>query len=162
MASRKRPGTIVRIDLDDGYHTYGRELQHPFLAILDARTKEEMTPEQIVAHRPLFIVGVFDQALKRWKPIGYVPLLPNELPVPDRFIQDIINPNDCRIVNAYGDERPATIAECEGLESATIWDSDEVEDRLRDYYAGRTNVWVESLRVKRLSAGTPESVALYP
>jgi hypothetical protein len=162
MASRKRPGTIVRINLDDGYHIYGRELQHPFLAVYDARAKKEMTPDQIVVQHTLFIVGVFDQALKRWKPVGYVPLLPDELPVPDRFIQDVINPNDCRIVNAHGHERPATIAECEGLESATIWDSDEVEDRIRDYYAGRTNGWVESLKVKPLSAGTLASVALNP
>lgn len=57
----------MRLDLGEGYHTYARELQHPFVAIYDARTIEPMEPGQIVARPPLFIVGVFDQAFNRWK-----------------------------------------------------------------------------------------------
>ena len=149
MARRKKPGTIVRIELDDGHHTYARELEHPFVAVYDARTSEPLQPEQIIEHPALFIVGVFDKAFNRWKKIGYVPLRPNELAVPDRFIQDVANPANCRLVDINGNARPATIEECEGRESATIWDSDEVADRIRDHYAGRPNRLAELLKVKR-------------
>ena len=44
-------------------------------------------------------------------------------------------------------ERTASLAECEALESAAVWEPDHVEDRLRDHYAGRPNRWVESLRI---------------
>lgn len=150
MARKKKPGTIVLIDLGEGYQVYARELQHPFEAVYDTRTIDPMEPEQIINRPSLFIVAVFDKAFRRWQKVGYALLRPNELTVPDRFIQDVINPEDCRIIDVSGEERPATIEECVGLEAAAIWDSDEVEDRVRDHYADRKNVWLESLKVKRL------------
>jgi len=156
MARKKKPGTIVLIDLGDGYHAYARELHHPFVAIYDTRTIEPMEPDQIISQPFLFILAVFDKAFIRWQKVGYVPLIPNELAVPDRFIQDVVNPGDCRIVDVDGWEHPATIEECIGLEAAAIWDSDEVEDRIRDHYAGRKNVWLESLKVKLLDKDTKD------
>lgn len=146
---KNKPGTIFCIDLQDGFQVYARELQHPFLAIYDSRTNKDMELLHIVSLPPLFIVGVFDRVFKHWKKVGYVPLRPEELPIPDRFIQDVVDPMDCRLVDANGRERPATLDECEGRESASIWDSDQVEDRIRDHYMNRPNPWVELLKLKR-------------
>lgn len=44
-------------------------------------------------------------------------------------------------------ERPATVEECSSLETAAVWSTKHVEDRLRDHFAGRPNKWVLSLRV---------------
>jgi Immunity protein 26 len=156
MARKKKPGTVVCIDLGNGFHTYARELQHPFVAVYDARTDETMQLDRIITQPTLFIVGVFDRAFKRWKEIGYIPLNSNELLLPDRFIQDVINPENCRIIDANGNERSATPQECERLESASIWDSDEIIDRINDYYDGRTSFWVESLKVKLPNDGINE------
>lgn len=45
-------------------------------------------------------------------------------------------------------ENPATPEECAVLERAAVWDPGHVEDRLRDHFAGQSNKWVESLRLK--------------
>jgi len=47
-----------------------------------------------------------------------------------------------------GHIRQASRAECEGLERCAVWEPEHVEDRLRDHFAGKPNVWVESLRLK--------------
>jgi hypothetical protein len=48
-----------------------------------------------------------------------------------------------------GQIRPATKKECIGLEREAAWDPTHVEDRIRDYYAGRKNKWVESLKIRQ-------------
>jgi hypothetical protein len=147
-ARRPRPGDVVRLDLGDGSHTYGRVLVRPFLAVYDARTAQPMAPADIVARPVLFIVGAFDREVARWERVGHVPLRQGELEVPDRFIQDIPT-GACRLIDLAGNERPATVEECEGRESATIWFAEHLVERIQDHYAGRPNVWVEQQRVKR-------------
>jgi hypothetical protein len=44
-------------------------------------------------------------------------------------------------------EDAATASDCAGLERAAVWSASHVEDRLRDYRAGRPNKWVRPLTV---------------
>lgn len=150
MAKRKvEPGTIIQIDLTETEHTYARALKHPFIAVYDARTTEQMAPREIVSRPVLFVVSVYDRALNRWKSIGKAPLDPDELPIPDQFIQDILNPADCRIIDADGVTRNATSQECIGLEAAAVWDAEQLVGRIRDHYTGLKNVFLESLSLKK-------------
>ena len=150
MTRRKSPGTIVRIDLGDGTHTYGRELVHPYLAVYDVHTTDALGAADVISCSPLFFVAVFDAAMNRWEKVGHVPLQARELPIPEQFNQDPVDPTECRIVDSEGNERWVTIDECEGLEAATTWDSDEVEQRVRDHYAGTPNKKMQRLKLRRL------------
>jgi hypothetical protein len=40
----------------------------------------------------------------------------------------------------------ASYGECTSLERAAVWDTEHIEDRLEDYFNGRENKWVESLK----------------
>jgi hypothetical protein len=87
-----------------------------------------------------------------WEVVGRVPLSEDLKEIPRFFKQDMMN----GAISIYQEipelapyyEIPATLAEIEGLECAAVWDPEHVEDRLRDHFAGRPNIWVESLKIK--------------
>lgn len=145
-------GAFIRIPLDSETHTFGRILKSPFVAVYDCQSKDESAHgEQIAASPVLFVVAVMDRAVKtgRWQIIDRIPLEESEIRIPDQFMQDRFNPLKCRIIDSSGTSREATIEECEGLEPAAVWEAEHVEQRIRDHYAGRKNVYVESMKLKR-------------
>jgi hypothetical protein len=146
---RRRAGDIVRIPLNDGFHSYARVLDEPLVAFYNIKTKRNLSPQEIVGLPLLFRVWVMNHAITsgRWPIIGNYPLTPSESEPPKLFKQDGLKPSSFSIY-VQGTERPATKAECVGLERAAVWDPEHVEDRLRDFYAGRPNKWVESLKIK--------------
>jgi hypothetical protein len=79
--------------------------------------------------------------------IGYVDLETSQRKLPDKFIQD---PGDLslRIMDDDGKTRSATFEEVQGLERVTGWDNYHVEQRVRDYFANKTNIIVEIQRPK--------------
>jgi hypothetical protein len=141
-------GDIVRVDLGDGVHSYARVMEKGIFAFYDVRTDKELKPEDILFRNVLFKIGVMDFAVTsgHWPVVGHVPLEPALKQQPTFFMQDPIN----KSLSIYqgGEMRPATRAECEGLERAAGWDPEHVEDRLRDHFAGQPNKWVESLKIK--------------
>ncbi len=80
--------------------------------------------------------------------IGSVPV-PAALASPPLFFkQDLLS--GCVYVTKTGEEEiPATAAQADKLEPAAVWGLQHVTDRLRDHFAGRPNVWLESMRVDR-------------
>lgn len=145
MKQKRIIGNIVKIPLGEGVHTYARTLKEASFAIYDARTKEEITNFQALIKKPiLFVVAVYNDAITshRWENIFFIPLEPNLLILPKKFIQDPINPNKFRIYD-NGRIIPASKDECLGLERASVWEPEQVEQRIRDYYAGRPNQWIE-------------------
>jgi len=149
-AQKRVFGDIVRIDLGDGFHTYGRVLEDASFAFYDGRVSEEMPVDQIIALPILFLVAVMNYAVTsgRWAIVGTAPLDDSLLNPPPRFIQDALRKDLFRIYDK-GQIRPATKEECIGLEPAAVWDPEHVEDRLRDHYAERVNMWVESLKMRQ-------------
>jgi hypothetical protein len=57
------------------------------------------------------------------------------------------NKADCMIIEP-GRRVAATPSECIGLEPEAIWSAGHIESRIADAYAGRPNMFVESLRLK--------------
>ena len=149
IRQRQILGDVVRIDLGDGFHTYGQVLAEADFAFFDARLKEEIPVDQIVARPVLFIVAVMKYAVTRgrWLKIGKSPPSDALMKVRPQFIQDPLHPDRFSIYER-GNIRPAKKEECLGLDRAAVWDPSHVEDRLRDHYAGRKNKWVESLKIR--------------
>jgi len=151
MAKRKIPlqvGDIVKIDLGDKAFCFGRVLEEPLIAFYDLKTSEVPDMEAIVELPILFRVWVMNDAVTsgRWPVIGNMSLSPDLEVAPKFFKQDPISKT---FSIYYGEkETPATLAECEKLERAAVWDPSHVEDRLRDYYLGIPNQWVESLKAQ--------------
>jgi hypothetical protein len=153
MKSRKRfkkqEGDLVKIELGGGWHAYGRVLPNPLFAFYDLRTKEDLSFDQIKDRAILFKIWVMDRAVisGRWKILRNYPLEQHLRAVPTFFKQDPINYQAFSIYR-NGEDRPASRAECSGLERAAVWDPEHVEDRLRDYYAEKPNKWVESMKIR--------------
>jgi hypothetical protein len=84
----------------------------------------------------------------RWQKLGHASLS-EELSKPTLFFkQDPINPKKLWISYPDGSERKATLTEIDGLERLAVWDPDHAEERLEDYFSGKPNRWVESLKIK--------------
>jgi hypothetical protein len=141
---RRRVGDVLRIDLGAGFHTYARVLPDASFAFYDCRVVREASLPEILASQILFQIAVMNHAVTtgRWAMIGHEPLSGAMLLLPPKFIQD---PIDKAIFSIYenGVIRPATREQCLGLERASVWEPEHVEDRLRDHYAGRMNHIVE-------------------
>ena len=64
-------GAIVKIPLEDGFHTYARILEVR-CAFYDARSREELSAEEIIGKPVLFFASVYDRVITRgyWPKIG--------------------------------------------------------------------------------------------
>jgi hypothetical protein len=150
MSQKRIIGSIVKIPLSEGYHAYARTLDEASFAIYDLKTNQDiMDLDHIISKPILFIIAVFKHAVTkgRWKNIGKVPLEERLQKLPPKFIQDPLDPGKFRIYE-FGTMRNATRDECQGLECAAVWEPEQVEERINDYYAGRKNKWVESMKIK--------------
>lgn len=146
---KRTVGDVVKIDHGDGFHSYARVLDEATFAFYDCRTQDDLAVDSIVTRPILFQVPVMDYAVKRglWKIVGSAPLEEQLRHPTPRFMQDVMKPTSFSIYE-QGKIRPAIKEKCVGLERAAVWSPSHVEDRLRDHYAGRKNVWVESLKIK--------------
>jgi hypothetical protein len=147
MAIKRRVGQIVRINLYNGYFNYGYEINNRHVAVLDIMTADTLSTDDIMRHSRLFTVGVLDIGFVKWKKIGDVDLDASQRKQPDLFIQDSIDLS-LQIIDDIGETRSATFEEVQGLERAVGWDNYQVEQRVRDHFANKTNIMVEILRPK--------------
>jgi hypothetical protein len=89
----------------------------------------------------------------RWPIVGHIPL-EDGLRAPPQFIQDPLNLNSFSIYE-NGEIRPATRSEIIGLERVVAWEPANVEDRLRDHYAGRKNKCLELHKIQEAKPSRP-------
>ena len=130
--------------MEDGFHTYARILEVR-CAFYDARSREELSAEEIIGKPVLFFASVYDRVITRgyWPKIGKkLPLEPHLLDLPPVYTQDVLNPTKFEIFYQKT-SRPASREECLGLEYFSVWDYGDMEERLDDWYAGRKNNFVE-------------------
>jgi hypothetical protein len=142
-------GAVLTVPLGDGTTCYAVTLPEADFAFFEARTNDSSPPVSLLEKPVLFRVAVHKSAWAsgRWQKVAKVGL-PEHLQNPEpRFVQDALEPSQFQIY-VGGNIRPASRAECEGLERAAVWDPEHVESRLRDHYAGAPNQWLESLRLK--------------
>jgi len=144
-----KPGDIVRIPLQDGFSGFGRVLQRPLMAFYNLKSKESPALEQILSAPTIFKVWVMTSIITKgeWPVIGSKPLSPDLEEQPEFFKIDPIS-RKLSIYLGNGLERPATVIECEKLESAAVWSANHLVDRLNDYFDGIPNKWVESMKPK--------------
>lgn len=143
-------GSIVVVPLGNGFHSYAQMLEEPEYAFFDSRTRTELPAETVVIQPVLFRLWVMNSAhrLGRWQKVCTVPV-PQGLSEPVlRYNQDPIRPQDIRLTYDGCSGDLCTVADCDGLECAAVWDPEHVEDRLRDHYQGVPNSWAESLKPK--------------
>lgn len=143
-------GAIVNIPLENRNHTYGRILGEASFAIYDCITTDKIKQLEAITSCPiLFIVAVYNDVITegRWEKTGFVPLEQTLQKLPPKYIRDAINPDTFRIYE-NGQMRPASKEECIGLEVASVWEPNQVEERINDHYAGRTNIKLEKDIIK--------------
>jgi hypothetical protein len=151
--STLEPGSVLRVDLDHHWHVYARILNRTKIAFHDCRVSApEKDLLKIVKTSVLFVLAVGGRADKgHWPRVGHVPLEMAPVPIPEQFMQNIVT-GACKIIDQSFNTRPARPEECIALERAAVWDPADVEDRIRDHYAGRPNAHLAYMKV-RLSPG---------
>ena len=151
MASQRITlGALVEIDLGNECRAYGRVISKSELAFyhVKACSKGNMGLQEIYDSPVAFIIPVMNSAIKsgRWKIIDKRALEANFLTARFYFMKDLQTNEYSIYRNDDGSTRPASEAECAGLERAAVWEPEHVEDRLRDLFDNRVNKWVEQLK----------------
>jgi|JI61114BRNA_FD_contig_31_2111639_length_601_multi_4_in_0_out_0_1 hypothetical protein len=141
-------GAIVKVPLEKGFYGYGRILQGTSFAFYDIHSKAELIDlAKIVSSPVLFIISVSNYAVTdgRWAKIGKLPLEKAFDVLPPRYTQDLLSPDKLKIIYSDGTVKQATKKECSGLERFAVWQPQQVEERLSDYFTGRKNRHLEQL-----------------
>jgi hypothetical protein len=148
---RRKLGDIVSIPLGEGRVGFGWVLGEPLMAFFDYSNDSDQIPSvEKISQAPLaFRIWVMNHALTEgiWPVIGHAPI-PDELATPPWFFKQDPLSRKVSITQTGAEEMPAENVQCEQLECAAIWEPDHVVDRLRDHFAGRSNKWVESMKIR--------------
>lgn len=149
MSVQFQPGALFKVPAGNEY-AYGLMLSRfPYVAFYgkNATFDEQGLPSAT----PLFVVSVTKTAYSTggWgKPIR---LLPESeiISIPKFFSQSVTSKFDCKIIDPVTRRRvTARPDECIGLERDAVWSQDHIESRIIDSYAGRRNIYAESLQPK--------------
>ncbi len=145
-------GAIVKIPLENGYHSYGRILKVQ-VAFYDIYTKKDMLVDDVVKQNVLFVTNVYKYTITKgyWQKTGKkLPIEEELLNPPPKYTQDALNPQYYELV--YRDKLvPTTKEKCQGLELWAVWTPKEIEERLNDHFKGRTNPFVERMKTAEVN-----------
>ena len=144
-----REGSLLRISLGDGTCSYVRVLPKSQVAVYAHRDSGTGDAYSLAYDsKILWTLTVMKSALKsgRWTVVDYRPLEPELLAPVCYFIKDRISGRFSVYRSSDGSTRESDFEECNGLEAAAVWEAEHVEDRLRDHFSGRPNVWAEQLK----------------
>lgn len=154
----RTPGRVVRIGLGGGRCAYGRQLTGVSVEFYDriGEPGEPVDLLEIVAAPVAFRIWVTSSAFRRrggWELLDVVSLTQEEEAEVHEYAKHDPLSGGLTIyrvdpASGAGSERSATIEECQALERAAVWSPGHVEDRLRDHFEGRPNLWAESMRVR--------------
>lgn len=151
MTSRNKQtrsrGDIVQIDLGNGYYGFGQVLESPLMVFFNLKREISPNIEEIVESEVSFIVWVMNYAIIDgiWPIIGRAEVTDKINERPPFYKQDRLS-GKLSVTYTGAEEEPATYADVVNLECAAVWDPEHVVDRLNDYFEGRPNKWVESMR----------------
>lgn len=142
-------GNIVEIRLP-GAWAYGKVIQFPLMGFYAARRERIVGVDSLQGERFVFRIWVVKFAIgkKGWPVIGNLPVSKADSVEVWFFKKDPISGRITKYRSLTSEEIPATLADCVGLECAAVWDPEHVESRLSDEFAGRSSVWVESMKAK--------------
>ncbi len=145
------PGSIVKIPIANGFHTYGRLLLRPYIEVFDCKTMDEIDDLDIISRKPvLFTVCFFyRQSISNglWEIVGKLPFDESTINIPKQYRQPYHDASKCTIVDIFGNETPASIEECRGLERLAVWLPDNIVRRLNNHYDGIPDPSEKTLRL---------------
>jgi Immunity protein 26 len=145
---RRVIGSVLKVVLDSGLHSYIRVLDKASVAVYDILTQEEITIDDIVNEKVIFIVAVYKNAITsgNWVKVGTLELEESLLDLPMQFIQDTLDGSIYSLYNPNtGTMTYTDKSNCVGLERASVWAAHHLEDRISDHFAGRECKWVKKL-----------------
>lgn len=152
-AKKDNIGNIIKIKLDENTSGVARVIGDSFIEFYDillADAQSDINLTMLDNSKVIFTLSVHKSWVKNpgWELTGTDT---DNIPRPPRqFMQNIANANDIKIVDPSGGIIPTTKEEVlsEGLERVAVWEVNHIEDRLRDYFAGKPNIWLEHLKIK--------------
>jgi hypothetical protein len=152
---RRTEGSVIKINLGRGKAAFGLVLREPLIAIFDREFSDSDDPDfSTLVEGPIaFQLMVMNYAITdgRWPVVARIPV-PEHLRTPPAFCKKDEITGQLSIYQEVENlaphyERDARPDECRGLETAAVWEPEHIEDRIRDHFAGRPNVWAEQLRI---------------
>lgn len=141
-------GSVFAIPIDDAQFGFGQVAEGLDVACFDYRSKTLPAAAEIAGHRVAFRVPVADDAptVGRWKLLGKAPLH-GPLRERARYRHQPVG-SDVSLVYSNRVSRPATPTdEVEKLEVLATWFAEHIQSRLQDHFAGRPNVYVQTLEL---------------
>lgn len=140
-------GDVLSIPLEGGEQALALVLDDPLVAFYQVNEGLGGNPDAVQELPLLFKVWTERRALKsgQWPKVAHVNVLPENKEPPIFFMQDI-GTGRLSITVDGSEGRDATFDECKGLERAAVWAASHIEDRIRDAYADKPCVWVDSMR----------------
>lgn len=145
-------GSILEIRIEDQYYSYAQILTEADCAFFEYKSTERLKDFSILENAGiLFIVAVYSNVITqgKWLKVGKLNIRESLKHKPMKFIQDPLNQYNFELYNPNtGEISKATKEQCIGLECASVWAANHVEDRIRDYYLGVPNIWYEQTKIK--------------
>lgn len=142
-------GTYFVINLGD-YYVFGRIIEGYIFVFFDFQSsKEDIDLDMLLEQNILFSIHVGWAAItsKRWKVLAIKPLEEKFRAVVPFFVQEIGNDDLCWI-DYDGERIQVSRIECIGLERLATWNAIHVEQRIRDHYDGKPNLYLLGLRLR--------------
>jgi hypothetical protein len=144
---KRSRGDIVQVDLGNGFYGFGQVLESPLMAFFNLKAKVVPPVKDVVEHEVAFAVWVMKYAITDgiWPIIGHAEVNDEINERPPFYKQDRLS-GKLSVTYTGAEEEPATYVNVLNLECAAVWDPEHIVDRLNDYFEGRSNKWVESMR----------------
>lgn len=140
-------GSILEIYIEKEYYTYAQILGKAGYAFFDYKTSDKLNDYSILLDKPiLFITSVYNDVITQghWLKVGNLEIRKDLQEQPMQFIQDAMHPDRFEFYDPNtGESRPASKEQIKGLERASVWEANHIEDRIRDYYNGVPCVWLK-------------------
>ena len=145
-------GAILEIKIEGQYYVYAQIVSEADCAFFNYKSTVKLKDFSVLENaNVLFIIAVYDDVITqgKWLKVGKSNIREDLKNKPMKFIQDPINQNNFELYNPNtGEISKATKEQCIGLECAAVWEANHVEDRIRDYYLGIPNIWLEQTKIK--------------
>ena len=143
MGIRQRctPGAIVEIPLPNKTLAYAQILDPTCdFAYFDYNPRKPLEDVGFLDGIPCIFIACTHAtpvAQGHWQKVGKLPLREEFINQPNRYMQDGLDIRRFTIVEyATGVYRPATRAECVGLEVCAVYAQEHIETRLMEYFTG--------------------------
>lgn len=141
-----KEGSLYAIKLEDGSYAYGQVCKGLDFAFFDLKSPKLLPVDDILDRPVAFRIPVARGEPSRagWTCVGVGPLQGSRA-TEAAYRHSPVGSKDVFLYRA-GESRQASDSEVENLEVWAIWFAPQIEQRLADHFAGRTNLFVAQLR----------------